>query len=198
MILDLIWALVAAAILAALGMVFKRPRAAVATWSRSVVRRAQLRLYLQHREDVHRAIERIAVELAQRKCDEEGNPDDEYWSDWYRWFTGDQDANVDYGRKQQRDLERLRRGDFRSPLGSGATRRAGSGALNRQSSCGYRRQRRLIMFPESYMRVKTRVIPATTAVTKIHPNITSRNAIHCAAPEGFQTLLCPILTRGIA
>ena len=35
--------------------------------------------------------------------------DDEY-SDWYRWFTGDPDANVDYSRKQQRDLQRLREG----------------------------------------------------------------------------------------
>jgi hypothetical protein len=30
----------------------------------------------------------------------------------YRWFTGDPEANVDYKRKQQRDLERLMRGDF--------------------------------------------------------------------------------------
>jgi hypothetical protein len=68
----------------------------------------------QHREDTQRAIERIAAELAQRRYDEEGNPDDEYRSDWYRWFTGDPDANVDYQRKQQRDLERLNRGDFRA------------------------------------------------------------------------------------
>jgi len=113
MVLDLTCALIAAVVLAGFGVVFKRSRAIVTTWSRNVIRRAQLRLYLQRREDTQRAIERIAVALAQRQCDEEGNPDDEYWSDWYRWYTGDPDANVDYKRKQQRDLERLRRGDFR-------------------------------------------------------------------------------------
>jgi hypothetical protein len=112
-ILALTWALMAAVALAVMGVVFKRPRAIVAVWTRDLIRRAQLRLYLQHREDTKHAIERIAVELAQRKCNEEGNPDEEYWSDWYRWFTGDADANVDYKRKQQRDLERLKRGDFR-------------------------------------------------------------------------------------
>jgi hypothetical protein len=52
------------------------------------------------------------TELAQRRCDQEGNPDDEFYSDWNRWFTGDPDANVDYSRKQQRDLARLRNGEF--------------------------------------------------------------------------------------
>jgi hypothetical protein len=40
------------------------------------------------------------------------SPDDELRSDWYRWFRGEPDTNVDYSRKQQRDLERLKRGDF--------------------------------------------------------------------------------------
>jgi hypothetical protein len=53
------------------------------------------------------AIERIAAELADRRCQDEGNPDDEFRSDWVRWFEGDPDANVDYARKQQRDLDRL-------------------------------------------------------------------------------------------
>jgi hypothetical protein len=112
-VLDLAWALIAAVILAVIGLMFKRPRAIVTAWTRRLIRRVQLRLYLQRRENTQRAIERIAAELAQRRCDEEGNPDDEFRSDWYRWFTGDPDANVDYSRKQQRDLERLKRGDFR-------------------------------------------------------------------------------------
>ena len=62
---------------------------------------------------VERSIERIATELTQRRCDQEGNPDDEYYSDWYRWFSGDSEANVDYSRKQARDLSRLRDGSFR-------------------------------------------------------------------------------------
>lgn len=62
---------------------------------------------------VERAVTRISAELAQRQCNEEGNPDDEYYSDWYHWFNGDPDANVDYSRKQERDLARLRNGDFR-------------------------------------------------------------------------------------
>jgi hypothetical protein len=73
----------------------------------------QLRLYLQHRENTQCAIERLAAELAQRRCSQEGNPDDEFYSDWYRWFTGDPDADVDYSRKQKRDLERLGSGDLR-------------------------------------------------------------------------------------
>lgn len=114
MIQDLVWALAAALILGVVGVLFAKPRSLVTTWGRNLIRRGQLWLYLQRREDAQRAIERIAAELAQRKCDEEGNPDDEYWSDWFRWFQGDPDANVDYRRKQQRDLERLDRGDFRA------------------------------------------------------------------------------------
>ena len=109
---DLVLALVAAPIIGGVGVVFARPRKLVTTWVRGVIRRVQLRLYLQHREDTQRAIERIAAHLTQRLCDEEGNPDDEYRSDLYRWFTGDAEANIDYSRKQERDLERLKRGDF--------------------------------------------------------------------------------------
>ena len=112
MLAALAWALIAAVVLAIVGLIFKRPRAIVTRWAASLVRRVQLRLYLQRRENTQRAIERIAAELAERRSSQEGNPDDEYWSDWYRWFCGDPDANVDYSRKQQRDLERLRRGDF--------------------------------------------------------------------------------------
>ena len=53
------------------------------------------------------AIERIAAELADLRCREEGNPDDEFRSDWVRWFEGDPEANVDYARKQERDLAPL-------------------------------------------------------------------------------------------
>lgn len=110
MITDLFWALIAALIVTIAAFVFRKPRAIITAWTRRQVRHVQLRLYLQHREDTQRAIERIAAELAELRCRNEGNPDDEYRSDWYRWFTGDPDANVDYSRKQQRDLERARRG----------------------------------------------------------------------------------------
>jgi hypothetical protein len=112
MVEALLLALIAALILAVIGVIFKKPREAAASWIRALNRRVRLRLYLQHREDTKRAIERIAAELAQRRYNEEGNPDDEYYADWYRWFTGDPDANIDYERKQQRDIERLKRGDF--------------------------------------------------------------------------------------
>src|SRR5690242_18783963 len=92
------------------GMLFARPRAAVLAWVQGQFRQMQMRLYLQRREDTERAIGRIAAELAQRRNAEDGNPDDEHYSDWYKWFTGDPDANVDYRRKQERDLERLKRG----------------------------------------------------------------------------------------
>jgi len=112
MLAALAWALIAATVLAVASPIFKKPRAIVTRWVASQVRRVQLWLYLQHREDTKRAIERIAAELAEHRCNQEGNLDDEYRSDWYRWFCGDPNANVDYSRKQQRDLERLRRGDF--------------------------------------------------------------------------------------
>lgn len=108
----LVWAIIAAVVLAVVSLILKRPRTIAAAWIRRLVRRMQLRLYLQRRENTQRAIERIAAQLTQRLCDEEGNPDEEYRSDLYRWFTGDPDADIDYSRKQQRDLERLRRGDF--------------------------------------------------------------------------------------
>lgn len=113
MLVALIWALLAAVVLAVVGLMLKRPRTIVAAWICGLVRRTQLRLYLQRRENTQRAIERIAAHLTQRLCDEEGNPDEEYRSDLYRWFSGDPDADIDYSRKQQRDLERMKRGDFR-------------------------------------------------------------------------------------
>jgi hypothetical protein len=114
----LIWALIAAVVLAVVGLMLQRPKTIVAAWMRVLVRRTKLRLYLQRRENTQRAIERIAAHLTQRLCDEEGNPDEEYRSDLYRWFSGDPDADIDYSRKQQRDLERMERGDFRPRRGA--------------------------------------------------------------------------------
>jgi hypothetical protein len=102
--------LVAAVVVAILGLVLKRPR----EWTLRTARRIRMAMSLRRHEDTQRAIERIAVELASRRSWQDGNPDDELYDDWYRWFTGDPDANVDYSRKQQRDLERLKRG-FYSP-----------------------------------------------------------------------------------
>jgi hypothetical protein len=67
---------------------------------------------VQRIETVERAVARIAAELAERLCDQEGNPDDEFRSDWRRWFAGDPTANVDYSRKQDRDLAKLRDGHY--------------------------------------------------------------------------------------
>jgi hypothetical protein len=109
----LLWAVIAALVLAVLGVVLRKPRTAIAGWARGLIRRVQMRLYLERRQRVDLAIERMAWELTQRRCDQDGNPDDEFRSDWFRWFSGDRDANVDYSRKQERDEERLRRGAFR-------------------------------------------------------------------------------------
>jgi hypothetical protein len=104
-------ALAVAVILGAMGAAFEKPRTTVTAWACRLI---QLRRYLQRREDTKRAIERIAAELAQRRCDDESNLDEESWLDWYRWFTrwftGDPTADVGYRRKQERDLDRLRRG----------------------------------------------------------------------------------------
>jgi hypothetical protein len=101
-------AIVAALIVALVGVLLKRPRER----GMRTARRIRLAMSLRRHEEMQRAIERIAAELAMRRCMDEGNPDDEFRDDWYRWFTGDPDANVDYTRKQQRDRERLDRGDF--------------------------------------------------------------------------------------
>jgi hypothetical protein len=68
---------------------------------------AELSVQAGRQQEARLAIERIAATLTERACMEEGNPDDEYRDDHYRWFTGDPDANIDYRRKQQRDLARL-------------------------------------------------------------------------------------------
>src|SRR5579863_4843146 len=54
MLAALAWALIAAVVIAVVGLMFKKPRAVVTTWAASLVRRTQLRLYLQHREDTQR------------------------------------------------------------------------------------------------------------------------------------------------
>jgi hypothetical protein len=106
----MIWvaAFAAAVVVAVLFSVLRRPR----EWALRTARRIRMAMSLRRHEETRLAIERIAAELATRKYWEDGNPDDELYEDWYRWCTGDPDANVDYTRKQQRDLERLKRGEF--------------------------------------------------------------------------------------
>ena len=47
----------------------------------------------QESERLARSADRIAVLLASRQNQEDGNPDDEYFADWYRWLSGDPDAD---------------------------------------------------------------------------------------------------------
>jgi hypothetical protein len=101
-------AVFAAALVAMLGLLLRRPR----EWAMRTAYRSWLALSPRRHEDMHRAIERIAATLAHQINQQDGNPDDEYYEDLYRWFTGDPNANIDYSRKQQRDRERLERGDF--------------------------------------------------------------------------------------
>jgi hypothetical protein len=85
--------------------------AALVQRSRNVVSGAAQRVWgaVSPRQQNARAlaIERIAAELADLRCRDDGNPDDEFRSDWVRWFQGDPDADIDYARKAQRDLDRL-------------------------------------------------------------------------------------------
>lgn len=60
MLAALAWALVAAVVLGVVSLIFEKPRAIVTTWAARLVRRVQLRLYLQRSENTQRAIERIA------------------------------------------------------------------------------------------------------------------------------------------
>lgn len=101
-------ALLAAVVVAIVIAALKRPR----EWAKRMAQRIRLAISLRRHEDMERAIERIADVMAQQVCRADGNPDDELYSDWYRWLTGDPDANVDYARKQRRDRERLARGEF--------------------------------------------------------------------------------------
>lgn len=99
------WALavVAAVLVAVAAAVLKRPSGRLAARVRGPIRRPRMRRL---------AIERIAAELTRLRCDQDGNPDDEFRSECYRWFTGDPDAIMDYEAKQRRLLERLARGSF--------------------------------------------------------------------------------------
>jgi uncharacterized membrane protein len=50
-VVDLIWALIAAVMLGLIGMMIKKPCIAVATWTPGLIRRARLRRTLSGRED---------------------------------------------------------------------------------------------------------------------------------------------------
>ena len=68
---------------------------------------------MQRIEKVELAVARIAAELTQRLCDEEGNPDDEYrCRTCCAGSLATRPANVDYSRKQDRDLARVRDGQY--------------------------------------------------------------------------------------
>ena len=98
-----------AAIVAAIFLaMLKRPR----EWIVRQARRLWLAVSPRQHEATRLAVERIAAHLTAQACASEGNPDDEYRDDLYRWFTGDPDANIDCSRKQQRDLERLKQGFY--------------------------------------------------------------------------------------
>ena len=122
MLNDLGWALAAAALLTLAGVVLKRPRKILINWAGAWASGVYRKVRQADRlERLELAVGRLAAMETQRRCDEDGNPDDEFRSDWHRYYTGDPAANVDYRRKQERDAERMRRGDFnpRLPYGSG-------------------------------------------------------------------------------
>jgi hypothetical protein len=108
MLTAIVLAVAAAVAITLTSLLLKRPRA----WMVRFAGRVRNAMSLRRHEETHLAIQRIAAELATRRSWQDGNPDDELYDDWYRWFTGDPDANVDYTRKQQRDLERLKRGFY--------------------------------------------------------------------------------------
>ena len=109
MLLAILLAIAAALLIAFLAVVPRRPH----EWIVRQARRLWLAVSPRQTEETRLAIERTAAVLTGRICQMEGNPDNEYRDDWYRWLTGDPDANVDCSRKQQRDKERLQRGEFR-------------------------------------------------------------------------------------
>lgn len=103
MLIAVLLAVAAAIVLGVLGALLRRPR----EWALRQSRRIRDALSPGRHEAIQLAIEPIAAELTAQGCARDGNPDDEYRDDVYRWFTGDPEANVDYSRRQQRDLDRL-------------------------------------------------------------------------------------------
>jgi DNA-nicking Smr family endonuclease len=126
MLNELSWALAAAALLTLAGVVLKRPRKTLTTWAAALVSSIYRRVrQTDQLERLELAVERLAAMETQRRCAEDGNPDEEFRSDWQRYYTGDLEANVDYRRKQERDVERMRRGDFNPQLPYGSGRSGG-------------------------------------------------------------------------
>jgi hypothetical protein len=115
MLNDFLLAVAAAFVLGLLGLALAKPRKLLAAKVRSWATRTHRRVFqLERLERLERGMERQAVEQTRLRCREDGNPDDEFESDWYRYYTGDPDADVDYRRKQQRDAERFGLGGFRA------------------------------------------------------------------------------------
>jgi hypothetical protein len=66
----------------------------------------------QETERLARSSDRMAVLLASRQNQEDGNPDDEFFADWYRWLSGDPDADsfeIFIQRKKLRDVAKGQR-----------------------------------------------------------------------------------------
>lgn len=100
-------AIVAAVVLGIVLAVLRRP------WEKARAQAARVGAGLspRRREEQARAIDRIAAELAAHRNQEDGNPDDELFDEFYRWFRGadDVDAAEIYARKQERDRRKASR-----------------------------------------------------------------------------------------
>ena len=106
MLVAILLAVIAAMAIAILGWIFKRPRqwllGMLGRWTLAIRRK----LYLARRERNQLAIDRIARHLAFTMNQADGNPDDELYMDWYRYFTGD--ATIEVGEIHQAHNQRLK------------------------------------------------------------------------------------------
>src|SRR5258708_14284821 len=92
MLIAILLAAIAAMAITIAGWIFKRPRQWLTGWLGHQIRRIRCRLYLDRRERIQLAIERVAAELAQLRYSQDGNPDNELYEDFRRWFVGHPNA----------------------------------------------------------------------------------------------------------
>jgi hypothetical protein len=100
-------AIAAAVVLAIVLAIFRRP------WEKAQAQAVRIAAAMspRRREELTRAVDRIAAELAAHRNQEDGNPDDELFDEFYRWFGGVEGIDVAeiYTRKQERDRRKASR-----------------------------------------------------------------------------------------
>lgn len=94
-IIGIIIGVTIAASLAVLKFIFKKTGDKFFKWVNHQGRHIQLRCGRMPRQDMQRAIERTAIRFTEEACRQESHCDEEFRSDWLRWYEGDPDVLPD-------------------------------------------------------------------------------------------------------